>query len=122
MPHHDDLPEEYHAAYEDALALGDSRELYGAFAEIARDPDLFAKAAESGGELLRDYGVDVPGSLSVGFFEGKPNPLEWEPFRIVLTRCRTIKKLDRTKEPPVLQEATICLGISIVPTPVNPKG
>ncbi len=124
MPYEDDLPEEYRAAYEEAEALGDNPELYRAFVELAREPDRFDKGAEQGGDMLREYGVEVPDSLAVGLFQGKPNPLEWEPFRIVLTRCRTIKKVDRTASPPALREATVCLGISIVPNPVpgGPKG
>lgn len=116
MPDHDEIPEEFSGAYEEAVRLADSPELYGAFADLARDPDRFARAVEMGPDAARELGFDAPETLAVTFFQGKPNPLEWEPFRITLTRCRTFKKRSGTG----IQEATICLGISITPTPTNP--
>lgn len=114
----DELPEEYRESYDRAASFADSPELYRAFTELKRDDDLWRRAVEGGADVLREYGVDVPEGLGVDFYEGKPNPLEWTPFVLVLTGCRTYKKLDRTKRPPAIVEATVCRTVRIVPNPV----
>src|SRR4051812_22255109 len=117
----EEMSDEVRPAYEDAVRLSEDPELFRLFTELTGDEEWFAKATESGAETLAGVGIDVPASLSVSFARhgtAHPVPGEWYPFRIVLSNCRTFYRINREKDPPVIEETEeVCFTFTIVPTP-----
>jgi len=114
-----ELSDELQKLVDRAAQVSDDPELFRAFNEAMRDPELWAEASREPAGFLRSRGIDLPEGLDITFlddpFRGRPVP-DYEFFTIRLFNCRKywVKKRDE----PGYEEVEFCRGFEIVPNPV----
>jgi hypothetical protein len=111
-----EIPEEYRALHDRAVALVERPELHEALGELGRDPEALRRATDAPGKFLSSFGLKVPKGLGARIFAlEKPGP-DWTPWSIRLSNCRSYWV--RNSETGKYERVEVCFGIEIFPNPV----